>query len=144
MATLLSEIDTSIERHAIKDSFRLGKFNPGNKRPRPLLVKFLRSADATNILSNKSKLKSPVYIKPDLTPEEKAKEQLLLKERRSLIEKGVNRKQIKLRGYNIYIDSKLHCKIVDYKLQVFSESPVATPNTESESPTSMLTDDQSG
>ena len=31
LATLLSEIDTSIERHAIKDSFRLGKFNPGNK-----------------------------------------------------------------------------------------------------------------
>ena len=85
-----------------------------------------------------------MYIKPDLTPEEKAKEQLLLKERRSLIEKGVNRKQIKLRGYNIYIDSKLHCKIVDYKLQVFSESPVATSNTELESPTSMLTDDQSG
>ena len=33
----------------------------------------------------------PVYVRPDLSPDERAMESLLLKERRSLIEKGVAR-----------------------------------------------------
>ena len=31
--------------HAVRDFYWLGKFKPGTKKPRPLLVMFLRSAD---------------------------------------------------------------------------------------------------
>ena len=88
--TSLSAIDSSMKSHAVKDFYRLGKFKPGTKKPRPLLVKFLRSADTANILRNKAQLSSPIYIKPDLTHEERIQESMLLKERRSLIDKGVN------------------------------------------------------
>ena len=81
----LTEIDDEMRSSAFRDIYRLGKFRDNRTKPRPLLIKFLRSIDASNVLMNKSKLKSSVFIKPDLTPEERAKESLLLKERWSLI-----------------------------------------------------------
>ena len=147
LVTSLSVIDASIKPHAIKDFFRLGKFKPGNKKPRPLLVKFLRSADTANSLRNKAQLSSPIYIKPDLTLEEQTQESMLLKERRSLIDKGVDRRQIKLQNWSIYIDDKPHCKIVDAKLKFHSASPHApapSTNSKAKSPSPMVSDDQSG
>ena len=94
--TSLSKTGVPIDSDAIKDLYRLGKYNSKNERPRPLLVKFLRSSVALDVLSNKSKLDTSVYIKFDLTPEERHKEMLLLKERRALINKGVERKEIKI------------------------------------------------
>ena len=81
LLTCFSEIDNKIDSSAIKDFFHLGKHDSSSSRPRPLLVKFLRSADVNTLLQNRSKLTSLLSIKPDLTPEERAKESLLLKER---------------------------------------------------------------
>jgi len=80
-----------IDENSIKDCYCLGKYNAQASRPRPILVKFLRYADASNILNNKTKLSKSVYVKPDLSAEERAIESMLLKERRCLIEKGVAR-----------------------------------------------------
>ena len=141
----LSDASLSIEPHAIKDSHRLGKYKSSKKQPRPLLVKFLRSTDASDVLRNKSKLSPPVYIKPDLTPDEKAKESTLLKERRVLIEQGVNRKQIKLQNYSILVNGKLHCKIEKSKLKYDPTSPYApTLSSEQTSSSQTATDEQSG
>ena len=57
----LSEIDSGINPSFFKDIYRLGKFNNNSSKPRPLLVKFLRSADADYVLSVKSKLKSKLF-----------------------------------------------------------------------------------
>jgi len=70
-----------IERSAIKDVYRLGKFKPGQQHPRPLLVEFLRALAAEAILSNISKLPPPVLARPDITLEEMNTESILLKER---------------------------------------------------------------
>lgn len=147
LITSLSTIDSSIKSHSVKDCFRLGKFKAENKKPRPLLVKFLRSADTANILRNRAQLSHPIYVKPDLTPEEKTQESMLLKERRSLIDKGVDRKQIKLRSWGIFIDDKPHCKIVDRKLKFLSASPYApapSPNSQVVPTIPMVISDQSG
>jgi len=69
------------------------------------------------VLSFKSKLKSKLFLKPDLTPEERAKESLLLKERWSLIHKGVEYKQIRMPNYSIFINNQLHCKVVGTQLE---------------------------
>jgi len=60
------------------------------------MVKFLRSVDVSSILSNRKLLKSPIFIKPDMSVEERKNEALLLKERCSLIEKGIAQNKIKL------------------------------------------------
>ena len=107
----LSATDIDIEPSDIKDLYRLGKYDQKSERPRPLLVKFLRSNTAIDILSSKSKLEAPIYIKPDLTPQERQKERLLLKERRSLIDNGTERRYIKIRNDSLYLNNKLHCKV---------------------------------
>ena len=67
--------------------------------------------------------KSKLFLKPDLTPEERAKESLLLKERWSLIQKGVERKQIRMRNYSIFVNNQLHCKVVGTKLEYQATMP---------------------
>ena len=73
-----SKLDNPIDGSAIKDCYRLGKYNAQASRPRPLLVKFIRYSDASHLLNSRSKLSKPIYVKPDLSPEERAVESLLL------------------------------------------------------------------
>ena len=115
--TVFNPIITTLEPNAIKDCFRLGKFNPNSTRPRPLMVKFLRSIDVASILSNRKLLKASIFIKPDMSVEERKNEALLLKERRSLIEKGVARNRIKLHSSTLFVDNQPHCKIHNFQLQ---------------------------
>ena len=107
----LSKADDEIEPNDIKDLYRLGKYDSKSERPRPLLIKFLRSSVVLDLLSSKSKLEAPTYIKPDLNPFERQKERLILKERRALIDKGTERRNIKIRNDSLYVDNKLHCKV---------------------------------
>jgi len=96
---ILNIIDTSIGESSISDIHRLGKFSAENSRPRPLLVKFLRALDASTVLFNRSKIKNPILIKPDLIPEERKIESILLHERWNLIQQGIDHKTIKLRNH---------------------------------------------
>ena len=85
VVSVLSSIVPSIQSQSIEDSLRLGKFN-SSSRPRPILVKFIRSVDVTNILANRWSLFPPYSLKPDLSPTERLKESILLKERWKLIQ----------------------------------------------------------
>ena len=108
----LSGANDEIEPSDVKDLYRLGsKYDSKSKRPRPLLIKFLRSSVVLNLLSSKNKLEAPIYIKPDLSPFERQKERLILKERRAQIDKGTEQRNIKIRNNSLYIDNKLHCKV---------------------------------
>ena len=71
---VVSSIDDSIQKHSIKDCFRLGKFNRTSDRARPILVRFVQTADVSRIMSKKALLKLPFFLKPDLSPEERLKE----------------------------------------------------------------------
>ena len=107
---VFSDAKVDINNSSIKDFFRLGKFNSKHdpKRPHPILITFLRSTDASKVLSNKCLFPSPTYNKPDLTVEEQAKELALLKERWALITQKINRKRIKIRNTSIYLDNNLY------------------------------------
>ena len=111
LLNVLSNIDASLTAASIRDFHRLGKFKPSNTRPRPLLVKFLRTFEASIVLSKKDSLASSlqhVSIKRDMSLEERQIENALLKERRSLIDSGIERKFIKIRGNSLYVKNKLH------------------------------------
>ena len=119
---IINNIVSKIDTNSIKDYHRLGKYNPNRSKPRPILVKFLRSADVTSILFEKSNLASPFSIKIDMTVEEKKIEGLLLKERWELLQKGIDRSQIKIRQSNLYINDKLHARVLDAKLHTLSST----------------------
>ena len=109
LTKVISEVDQSINSHSIKDIYQLGKYSPDNRKPRPLLVKFIRIADATSILSKRrSPHSTPVFIKPDMSPTERRCESILLKERWSLIQSGVPREVIKIR---LLVRNKLHGRV---------------------------------
>jgi len=97
-------------RSDIRDFYHLGKYDQKNEYPRPLLVKFLHSSTAIDILSSKSKLEAPIYIKPDETPQEHQKKRLSLKERRILIDSDTKGRCIKIRNDSLFLSNKLHSK----------------------------------
>ena len=105
--SVLSGLDKSITPHSIKDIFRLGKYSNVRKHPRPLLIKFIRVADASSILSKRgSSHGSRIVIKPDMSPTERKSESLLLKERWSLLQSGVPRDAVKIRGSRLLVRNK--------------------------------------
>ena len=80
-----AKVDLSIQASSVKDCFRLGKYKSDTSRPRPILIKFLRSTEATMALTKIASFQAPVRIKPDMTPEERKAESALLKERWTLM-----------------------------------------------------------
>ena len=112
----LAKASIQIEPNAIKDCYRLGQYKSRPDYPRPLLIKFLRSTDATYLLTITTQLEHPIYIKPDLAPLEKSNESLLLKERKSLIQKGTDRQHIKLRNSHLYVNDQLFVKVENGQL----------------------------
>ena len=120
----------NIESSAIKDLHRLGKFKPTQQRPRPLLVQFLRALDAQAVLYDRSKLSPPILAKPDMTPEERNTESLLLKERWKLIQQGYSRKSIKIRNAHIYVNNQPHGIVTNSKFNQLSQlAPLSSDAT---------------
>ena len=103
---IIKSICPDLHDYAICDCSRIGKYS--EHKTRPLSVKFARSCDVAMVLSNRhkiSKVEHPrVYIKPFMSIAERKTESTLLKERRALIDSGVEKKLIKIRGNSIYID----------------------------------------
>jgi len=122
VVSLLSGVDNSIQSQSIKDVYRLGRFNSDPERPRPILVKFVRAADASSVLSKKGSLSRPLVIKPDLSPEERLRDSVLLKERWNLIQSGIPRGDIKICDSRLYVRKKLYGHFDKSKFQ-YSSSP---------------------
>ena len=120
VSSILSDKDPSMHINAIKDCFRLGKFLQSRERPRPILVQMHRQADAHCVLASRKPLAAPLYIKPDLSPSDRANEAALLKVRWTLIQSGTDRKSIKIRGSKININGQLYGEMRE---NVFHKTP---------------------
>ena len=120
--TVLSKLDNHIQKKSIKDVYRLGKFNPVAIHPRPLLVQFIRATDVVSVLSKKGSLSRPLFIKPDLSPQERQRDSILLKERWSLVQTGIPRHDIKIRGPCLYVKGKLFCHFSESQV-IYSSGP---------------------
>ena len=80
----------------IHDTMHLGKYSSDSARPRPVLVKFNSAGYASNLLSNKKQCPKGITVKPDLPLQARKIESLLLKERWQFIQKGQDRKAIRI------------------------------------------------
>lgn len=107
--SILSDLNNDIQANSIRDSLRLGKFKKDQTRPRPLLLKLNRVIDVITVLSNRSSLKDKsITVKPDMTLEERQIDSLLLKERWSLIQSGVDKSDIKIKSGSLFVKGKKH------------------------------------
>ena len=107
VCSVLSKLNNNIQQQSIKHMHRLEKFNPTADRPRPILVKFIRVDDATNIFANKGSLSHPLVNKPDLTAWERQRDSLLLKARWKLFQDGIPCSDIKIQDTRLYVKRKL-------------------------------------
>ena len=124
---ILSTIDNSIQHQSIKDCFRLGKFAANHSHPRPILIRFIRIADVASVLSKKRLLSNPYYIKSDMTREQRLTQSLIMKERWQLIQSGVDRNCIKIKGDCLLVRNKLHGRVLNKKFileSIQSDSPL--------------------
>ena len=110
---ILSKADTKIDNFSIRICHRLGKYKEHAPSPRPILVTFNRASDVSHILHKRSSLPSNFVIKPDMTPEQRAREALLLKQRWLLIQSGTPKKDIRIRGSKLYLNNRVHGQIVN-------------------------------
>ena len=129
----VSQVDSDITSHSIRDCFRLGQYKEHAERPRPLLIKLNRTIDVASLLSKRSSLPKDISIKPDMSHAERTTESVLMKERWRLIQSGIDRKTIRIQSTNIYVNNKLHGKACNSS---FVPSP--TPNTSN--PSEITTD----
>ena len=60
------------------------------------------------LLSNSSETKQPTFVRPDLTPLQRKRESILLKERRSLIQSGKPRNSSKIHNSKLFLDNQLY------------------------------------
>ena len=130
--SVFSKLDNDIQSFSIKDSLRLGKYKANSQHPRPILAKLNRAMDASSILSKRADLPTGITIKPDMSIPEQQTESILLKERWSLIQSGVNKKDIKIKASVLYVHGKKHAEVTNSTL-VKSSSSVVTPNDSSSS-----------
>jgi len=128
--SIISEGDNSISPLSIWDLLRLGKYREQAQRPRPILVKLTRTIDVSTLLIKAKSLPKGVNIKPDMTREERLTESILLKERWSLIQSGLNRRAIKIRSNKIFVINKLHGQVVNSSF-VPTQSQTATTEMDS-------------
>ena len=118
---ILKQANDDISVQSIRDCLRLGKYNPTETRPRPLLAKLSHVFDVDTVLYNRSKITNGIQVKPDMNREEKQRESLLLKEHWSLICSGIDKKYIKIRGTKLYVKNQLHGEVMN---SVFVLKPV--------------------
>ena len=117
ISDFLKTIDPSFSGMSISDFRRLGKYSPESNKPRPLLVSFLRTSDVQNVLGHAHEVSSPYRVQPDRSPQERADRALLLHERYQLINSGqVERSSIKIKHLSMFVNDRLHCKVVNSSL----------------------------
>ena len=108
VSSIFSGLGVTPDPGTIVDCHRLGKYKPQPSRPRPILVKFRSIIHVNQVLASKGSLSSPVFIKPDLSPNERAREAVLLKERWALLQKGYRQNLIKIRNNSIFVNNQLY------------------------------------
>ena len=88
-----------------------------------MLVKLSRSCDVANLLSSRFKLVDHprIRIKPDLSRRERRIESILLKERRNLIDSGVDRKSIKIKGNSLVVNHLKFGVVTDSGFQLCAD-----------------------
>lgn len=108
VSEVLVQAEPTFDVQSIHDHFRLGKYSRSREKPRPLLVKLTRTSDVTKLLLKHDNVGPPIRIKPDLPPSERARLNALLNVRWSLMQSGIDKKDIKIRGNSLHVRNILY------------------------------------
>lgn len=119
---IITKLNPEINSQSIRDCLRLGKYKQSTSRPRPVLLKLNRSLDVTGVLSNRDQAPNGVVIKPDLTPQERQRNSLLLGERWKLMQAGTDKRNIKIKASTIYLNGNKYAQVLNNCLQYYDSN----------------------
>ena len=128
VSSLFTQSTVPIPPFAIHDCHRLGKYSPSNPRPRSILVRFNSCAVAMDVLSRKSSFR-PYVIKPDLPPDKRAQEKILLKERWNLIQSGVDKTLLKIKRSSLLVKGSTFGHVKDSVFVRLDQASELVPGT---------------
>ncbi len=138
VSEVFKKLDSSISAQSIRDCTRLGKYT--DNKCRPVLVKLSRSFEVSSLLSQCKKLKDTpgVSIKPDMSPDKRKVDFVLMSKRWDIIQSGTAREYIKIRGNSIYVNNfkKGFVDLVDFS---YKDIDISAQETTS----NLLTEDPS-
>ena len=123
---LFNKIDPDVSRTSIRDCFRLGWYRGNPMKPRPILAK-LNTTNVISLLAYRGEFPEGVKIKPDLSPQERLCESLLLKERWKLIQVGTDQRHIKIQKSRLIVSGKVHAEVINNVLRFASTPNETTP-----------------
>lgn len=129
--TLISSLDSQIGAGSVRDHLRLGKFNPKSTRPRQILVRLTRVPEVSSILSKRGNIQTPLSVRPDLSPYDRRREAALMKERWTLMQSGVNKSEIKIRGSRLLVRNKLHAQFREGSVIIEQQETLGPQTVES-------------
>jgi len=99
-----------LENVLLTDSFRVGKYVSESKRPRSVIATVSSVWDRNKILQSAPLLKSyctATYISPALSNADRILERRIMKKRWELIEKGADRKNLKIKNLKLYNNNEI-------------------------------------
>ena len=73
----------------------------------------IRAADVTSLLMKRGSSSKCYLIKPDLSPEDRLSESILLKKRWDIMNSGIPKVDIKLGRSTLYVKKSLHGRVVN-------------------------------
>ena len=123
----INKLDSTLSSQSVRDCFRLGKYKRESHRPRPIMVKMVRSVDVITLLAKRGVGNGQDLIKPDLSLEDRLTESILLKERWDLMSSGIPKKDIRLGRSNLYVKNSLHGRVVNGSYVLQHTSSAAKP-----------------
>jgi len=122
----LSKVNEDIIADLVRDCIRLGSYKKELNCTCPILIKLNRAMDVISVLSNLgANQDKSISIKPDMIPDERKKEGLLLKERWSLLQSGIDKADIKIRSSSIYFKGEKHGYVSNLVFHLLNASPPA-------------------
>ena len=133
-SSILSSVNPEISEFSIRDCYRLGKYS--EDRHRPVLATMNRVNDVSSVLANRRQLSSlpNISIKPDMSPQDRKVESILLKQRRDLISSGTDARSIKLRKNTLYVNGRKYGMVTNFKF-IPCPNHFSSEATSSECPT---------
>ena len=108
--SLITNLDSQIESSMVRDHLHLGKFDPKSKHPRKILVKFTITSEVSCILFKSGNVRAPLHVEPDLSPQDRRIKAALMKERWTLLQSGMDRKDIRVRGSRLLVRNKVYAQ----------------------------------
>ena len=109
---MISITDLNIPESSIRDCIRLGRYS--ENKCRPILAKMSRTCEVSSILPQRNKFKGSEFSdKADLSKEERNGDQLLMKRRWDLMQSGIRKEAIKIRGNSMYVNNSRFGSVVN-------------------------------